>query len=118
MEISTSPKKIYYIKLQSNSNNWCKFQIDPGQGSLLNGQLKILVMVQKENCIETPICCTYPCKFKEIKDSFEDHFGNFTLKKSTEKRNSFLTFISGFILRRGTLLWTHSATISAQKSHI
>ena len=37
-----------YIKPQSKSNIWCKFHIDPSLESLLNGQLEMLGMVQKE----------------------------------------------------------------------
>ena len=44
MEISIS-LKIYHIKLQSNSNIWCKFHIDPSPGSLLNGQMKMFGLV-------------------------------------------------------------------------
>ena len=41
--------KLYYIKLQSNSNNWCKFHVDPSLERPLNGQLKMSGMVQRTN---------------------------------------------------------------------
>ena len=54
MEISIF-QKVYYIKLQSNSNRYCKFHIDPGPKSLLNA-----CPIENErygpgikNCIET-----------------------------------------------------------------
>ena len=42
---------IHYIKLQCNSSRWCKFHLDLSPESLLNGQLKMLGMVQKKTVL-------------------------------------------------------------------
>ena len=47
MEISILIKKKCFINFQSKSNNWCIFHSDLCPESLLNGQLKMLGMVQE-----------------------------------------------------------------------